>query len=168
MTKPGEKGRKLTPKQEAFVMEYMVDYNASQAAARAGYSAVNAGKIGYQLLEKNIIKEAIEAKKDEKDKRFVLTDAYIIEKWIQIIERCTQGEQVVNSIGIPTGEWKFDSNGANRALDSLAKIRGLFIERKELNITTEVEAAKAVLADPVIAAKAVEMFRLSKADGQVN
>jgi len=50
---------KLTPKQERFVSEYMIDLNATQAAIRAGYSVKTAGKIGYQLLEKNGVKAAI-------------------------------------------------------------------------------------------------------------
>jgi len=168
MTKPGEKGRKLTPKQEAFVEEYVKDYNAAAACRRAGYKTVNADIIGSQLLGKTLVREAIEAKKREKYKKVEVTEAYVVGKWLEIIERCTQGEKVLDSKGIPIGEWRFDSNGANRALDSLGKYLNMFVERKELNITTEVEAAKAVLADPVIAAKAVEMFRLSKADGQVN
>ena len=33
---------KLTPKQQTFVDEYLVDLNATQAAIRAGYSVKNA------------------------------------------------------------------------------------------------------------------------------
>ena len=168
MTKPGEKGRKLTPKQEAFVEEYVKDYNGAGACRRAGYKEKYADRVALQLLEKKHVRDAIEAKKAEKVKRVEVTEAYVVGKWLEIIERCTQGEQVIDSRGNATGEWKFDSNGANRALDSLGKYLNMFVERKELNITTEVEAAKAVLADPVIAAKAVEMFRLAKQTGEVN
>ena len=45
--------RKLTPKQELFVQEYLIDLNATQAAIRAGYSVKNADKIGPELLGKN-------------------------------------------------------------------------------------------------------------------
>jgi len=50
----------LTPKQQRFVEEYLIDLNATQAAIRAGYSVKNAGKIGSQLLEKTRIKQAID------------------------------------------------------------------------------------------------------------
>jgi len=43
--------RNLTPKQQRFVQEYLVDLNATQAAVRAGYSRRNADKIGPELLE---------------------------------------------------------------------------------------------------------------------
>lgn len=42
----------LTPKQERFVQEYIVDRNATQAAIRAGYSEKTAGVIGSENLDK--------------------------------------------------------------------------------------------------------------------
>lgn len=49
----------LSHKQQAFVREYLKDYNATQAAIRAGYSARTAGSIGSENLEKPEILEAI-------------------------------------------------------------------------------------------------------------
>jgi phage terminase small subunit len=43
---------KLTEKQKQFCKEYVVDFNATQAAKRAGYSAKTAGQIGEQNLKK--------------------------------------------------------------------------------------------------------------------
>lgn len=51
--------RDLTPKQQRFVDEYLIDLNATQAARRAGYSPESAGKIGSQLLAKTRIQNAI-------------------------------------------------------------------------------------------------------------
>jgi phage terminase small subunit len=42
----------LTPKQERFCHEYLVDFNATQAAIRAGYSEDSAGSIGHEVLKK--------------------------------------------------------------------------------------------------------------------
>lgn len=42
----------LTDKQRAFCIEYIKDYNATQAAIRAGYSEVSARYIGYENLQK--------------------------------------------------------------------------------------------------------------------
>jgi phage terminase small subunit len=42
----------LTPKQELFVREYLVDMNATQAAIRAGYSEKTAYAIGEENLRK--------------------------------------------------------------------------------------------------------------------
>lgn len=43
---------KLTDKQQVFVDEYLVDFNATQAAIRAGYSAKTAEVIGHENLRK--------------------------------------------------------------------------------------------------------------------
>ena len=40
----------LTPKQERFCQEYLVDLNASAAARRSGYSKATAGVIGTENL----------------------------------------------------------------------------------------------------------------------
>jgi phage terminase small subunit len=42
----------LTGKQSAFVAEYLVDQNATQAAVRAGYSPRTAEKIGSEKPQK--------------------------------------------------------------------------------------------------------------------
>ena len=56
----------LTPKQAAFVAEYLVDLNATQAAIRAGYSAKTAGSVGAENLSKPEIAAAIaEAQSDQ-------------------------------------------------------------------------------------------------------
>lgn len=50
----------LTPKQQAFVREYLVDLNGKQAAIRAGYSEDSATEIGYENLRKPHVLQAIE------------------------------------------------------------------------------------------------------------
>lgn len=50
----------LTPKQQRFVREYVIDLNATQAAIRAGYSARNADKIGPRLVGKSRVRAAID------------------------------------------------------------------------------------------------------------
>ena len=49
----------MTPKQERFVAEYLLDMNATAAAIRAGYSRKSASAIGNENLRKPEISEAI-------------------------------------------------------------------------------------------------------------
>ncbi|MEG1523967.1 MAG: terminase small subunit [Clostridia bacterium] len=51
---------KLTPKQQQFVREYLIDFNATQAAIRAGYSAKTAKQIGAENLTKLDIQAEIQ------------------------------------------------------------------------------------------------------------
>ena len=63
----------LTDKQRAFALEYLIDFNATQAATRAGYSTRTANKIGPELLGKTRIMEAIQAAQDARAKRTGIT-----------------------------------------------------------------------------------------------
>lgn len=54
---------KLTPKQERFVEEYLVDLNATQAAIRAGYSEKTARAMGSENLTKPAVQAAITARR---------------------------------------------------------------------------------------------------------
>ena len=63
----------LTPKQQRFVEEYLIDLNATQAAIRAGYSEKTAEQLGYQLLQKTSVLKAIEEAKNQVSKRTELT-----------------------------------------------------------------------------------------------
>ena len=61
---------KLTPKQQRFIDEYLIDLNATQAAIRAGYSPRTARAIACENLAKPDIQEAIaEAKRERSEVR---------------------------------------------------------------------------------------------------
>lgn len=49
------KAKSLTPKQQRFVAEYLIDLNATQAAIRSGYSEKTAKAIGFENLTKPAI-----------------------------------------------------------------------------------------------------------------
>lgn len=69
---------KLTPKQERFVQEYLVDLNATAAAKRAGYSEKTADRIGPELLGKTCVSEAIQKEKEARQKRTNITQDMVI------------------------------------------------------------------------------------------
>lgn len=52
----------LTDKENRFVDEYLVDYNGTQAAIRAGYSKRTAGAIASELLTKERIRTQLQTK----------------------------------------------------------------------------------------------------------
>jgi len=65
----------LTSKQARFVEEYLVDLNATQAAARAGYSDPNYGR---QLITKSNVQEAIQAAKVARCERTRITADMVV------------------------------------------------------------------------------------------
>lgn len=51
----------MNSKQQLFISEYLTDFNATQAAIRAGYSVRSAGSIANELLKKPDIQQALQA-----------------------------------------------------------------------------------------------------------
>lgn len=68
----------LTPKQQRFVEEYLIDLNATQAAIRAGYSEKNADKIGSQLLGKTRVAASIRDAQEKRTRRTEITADYVL------------------------------------------------------------------------------------------
>lgn len=126
----------MEPKQEKFCIEYLVDLNGTQAAIRAGYSKRSATVTAARMLTKANIQEKIRELKDAQEKRTLVTADFVITGLKTIAERCMQGEEVRDKDGNPTGEWEFDSSGANRAFELLGKHLNLFKESVDLNIKT--------------------------------
>lgn len=70
----------MTPKQEAFVREYLIDLNATQAAIRAGYSEKTAKDIGCQNLAKLNIKTAIDKALSERAERTEIDAEWVLKR----------------------------------------------------------------------------------------
>jgi len=116
--------RKLTPKQQRFGEEYLIDLNASQAALRAGYSKRNYGDIAMQLLRKTHVSAAIAAKRRAVTERSVVTQQRIIDEMAKI------GFSDVRRMFDPDGrlrpaeEWDDDTAGAVAGFDTSTFTRG--------------------------------------------
>lgn len=67
------KGKKLTPKQEKFCIEYTKDLNGTQSAIRAGYSEKTANEQSTRLLTNVHVKERIEELLKKSEKRAEIT-----------------------------------------------------------------------------------------------
>lgn len=64
---------KLTDKQKRFCEEYLIDFNSTQSAIRAGYSKKTAGSIGSENLKKPEIQEYIKKLQDKTSERLQIT-----------------------------------------------------------------------------------------------
>lgn len=74
----------LTPKQQRFVQEYLVDLNATAAAIRAGYSKKNADKIGPSLLGKNSVSQEIQAAIQDRERRTHITQDRVVQELAKV------------------------------------------------------------------------------------
>lgn len=125
----------LTFKQERFCVEYVANGgNATKAAQEAGYEGTyeSIRVIGWENLTKlNIISRIHEIRKQ------LNSDGAVTIEWIRArlkenAERSLQEVPVLNSDGLPTGEYRYDSSGANRSLELLGKMHGAFVDRTEI------------------------------------
>ena len=72
----------LTPRQQAFVREYLVDLNATQAATRAGYSARTANEQGARLLAHVSVRSAVDKAMQKRAQRVEATaDEVLRDLW---------------------------------------------------------------------------------------
>jgi phage terminase small subunit len=122
--------RPLTPKQDMFVREYLIDLNATQAAIRAGYSAKTAAQIGEENLRKPDIAKAIQAGMDQRSQRTNIT----AEEVLANIKRIAQKAEDMD-----------DNGNALRANELLGKHLKLFTDKIEqsgninLTVSTGIE-----------------------------
>ena len=121
--------RDLTTKQRKFVhLVARENYSNAEAARRAGYSKDSSNVIASENLTKPYIEEEIESEKQRIARKTGITEEYFVERARELLERCMQAKPVVDHEGNPTGEWKFDSAGANGALEKIAKWLGAYAQ----------------------------------------
>lgn len=128
----------MTPKQQRFAEEYLVDLNATQAAIRAGYSEKTAYSIGQENLNKPEIQQAISDARVKRSERTEITQDWIIDRLVENVERAMQAEPVLDDKGNRTGEYVYQGNVANRALELLGKHQGMFIDRQQIDNRVQV------------------------------
>ena len=114
----------LTTKQRRFVEEYCVDFNATQAAIRAGYSRSTAYSIGSENLRKPEIKAALQAAQAAAITDIRITKDYLIGQANDIMLKAKAN-----------GAWSA-AKGAN---ELLAKLTGHIIERRDMRVIRSVQ-----------------------------
>jgi phage terminase small subunit len=133
----------LTPKQAAFVQEYLIDLNATQAAIRAGYSVRTAQRLGSENLSKPLVADAVTAAMKARSQRTELSQDEVISGIRDTIGRCNQSEAVCDASGKPVlvmtpagavaPAYRFEPMAVLRGWELLGKHLGMFTNRHEVN-----------------------------------
>lgn len=106
----------LTAKEAGFIVQYLVDGNATRSARDAGYSPRTAQRIGSELLSKPHIRAAIRKALAEQEKRTLITADAVLKR----IDRVAQKAEAAG-----------DFSAATRANQLLGQHYKLFTEKHE-------------------------------------
>lgn len=133
----------LTVKQAKFALELNIDFNATQATIRAGYSEESASEIGYENLRKPQIEKAIAKLLQETDADRMVRHNLVRKHWVDIItakknhvELDTVQVAGMNDPGedfvpdMKKGYRTFKKPDKDRAAIELGKIDGLYPNTK--------------------------------------
>ncbi len=108
-----KKDLKLTEKQALFCLEYCANnFNATEAAKKAGYSEKTAGDIAAENLGKPIIQARIRAIQKNRMARLNATGEFIIKELLATLRSAKKAK---------------DHAGQNRALELLGRAQGMFL-----------------------------------------
>lgn len=117
------------PRHERFAQELAKGKSAGQAYAEAGYKPCD------QNASRLIRNDKVQARKAELQDRAAVqvsvTREWVLERLIENANRAMQAVEVVVN-GVPTGEYRYEGNVANRALELVGKELSMFIDRKEV------------------------------------
>lgn len=98
------------------------------AAIYAGYSKASAHVQASRLLKNPKIQAAVEELKGNAAEAAIVDVKWVLVRLKRIVKRCMEPTAILNSKGEPTGEYRFDSNGANRALELIGKHLKMFAD----------------------------------------
>ena len=125
---------RLTPKQRRFAEEYPLDWNATKAAIRAGYSERAAHVTGNRLLRNDAVRSVISSITSEASKQARVSATWVRACLRETVERSLQSIPVLDAQGQPTGVYRYDGAVANRALELLGRDQGMFTGRVEVTL----------------------------------
>lgn len=112
----------MTPRQEKFCVEYLIDLNATQAAIRAGYSKRTADRIANQNLRKLEIQSRIKKMRDEYYDKTIMS-AKEVEYLLSKAGRGELKEEVVVIEGV--GDGFSESKIVKKRLSAKDRIKAL-------------------------------------------
>lgn len=148
----GQKNKRLTPKQELFCHEYLIDMNATQAAVRAGYRASSATRQSSRMLSDQAVQSYVSLLMAERNRQLAIDANYVLKQAVELHERCMQqispkrfrNQEVIDEQGNPV--YEFDAANALKALELIGKHVNVGAFKERLEMSGDVLNAHFVLA----------------------
>lgn len=172
-----KQSKKLAPRIERFVREYLADFNATRAAIAAGYSSKTASSQAYDLLRKPEVQRAIanhqakagekyEAKKDRTIRelaRVAFADPRDVMSWgpegVKIFPSSVIPEDAARSVCEVSSDETVDADGNRRV-----KLKVKFFDKLK---ALELLGRHLALFNDTLKVEGVPAIRIHRADGTV-
>jgi phage terminase small subunit len=120
----------LNTKQIRFCDEYLIDLNGTLAYQRAyGASTAVSSTNGSRLLRNAHVASHIASLMKVRASQYQVDQGWVIESLIGVYRKASESVPVTDFRGNETGQYKFDSQGANRSLELIGKHLGMFADR---------------------------------------
>jgi phage terminase small subunit len=125
----------LTPKERLFIEELEFDGNKGEAALRAGFgkgeNIRSAGTAASRILAKEEVRELRTLRAERAYEELGLSRDTIIAEVVKVYRRCMLTEPVLKwdpteKKWVESGEYRFDSKGALKALELMGEPIGVF------------------------------------------
>lgn len=141
----------MNAKQKRFVTEYLIDFNATQSAIRAGYSEKTARSQGQRLLTNVDIKNAINLERERLQDENIAT-AKDIEEFLSQAMNGLIDEEVLMVVGVGEGfgdvvrkRKELSAKDRIKAAELLGKRHALFTDKQEISATVRTDKLDSIL-----------------------
>jgi phage terminase small subunit len=144
----------LTNRQRAFVNEYLVDLNGTQAAIRAGYAESGASVEASRLLGNVNIAKLIAEAKEKRAEETGIDAAWVLRQAAKLHKRCMQEVRPKMSRKGPVVDengnqvFEFNAAGAAKALELVGKHVGVQAFRDQLGLSNPAGGPVDIAFDP--------------------
>jgi len=121
-----------------FASEYAVDLNGPRAALAAGYAKAGAATRASKLLALPDVRAEVDRLLEERRKRLETDADQIVSDLRTVASTCMQKVPIYGPGGEIVAYKLASSSGANRALELLGKTLGMFVDRREVDTTSDI------------------------------
>ncbi len=141
--------RILSAKETRFVDSFLVNFNAAEASRACGNDPAQAKKTGNQMKGRPHVAKEIARRGDVTADELGLSRAFVLRGAEEIFRKSMEGTPVMDKDGIVLYH-KWYPAGANKALETIARLRGDLIERKEVKSVSVVIKLEGVNPEDLI------------------
>ena len=113
---------KLKPKRLKFILEYLIDFDGTSAAIRAGYSEHSARFIAHQLMLNPEVKAEYEKRYAEYKKKYEIRREGIVADLYELKNKCKNDDDRAHLV---------------KTLDILNKMAGQYTVNTNINLNSE-------------------------------